>query len=286
MRGRTRSEKTNRKGTRKRTDRGNEERNAHVRCVGETERERVRGGPRRKRAKRRRKGPPAPHNAAWFMARAHIHRVTHDIIIPLILRQIPRWLNHTGHAVNHAGRLMWTRPALAVLSPLNHGGRWIQSPGLRWITLVLASDRPSSSPPASFFHVLFPLSPFSTTGSNLRGAFPRPCVEPTHSICLLSFPYFYSRRPVIHRRISEPISRGTTNTVAATTCVRDTVGLRNRDFTHRSFGSRCDNTPSSTRELVSNRRWGSLFDRQIYFRVLSLYFLVTGVHLFERNGRR
>lgn len=61
------------------------------------------------------------------MARAHIHRVTHDIIIPLILRQIPRWLNHTGRAVNHTGRLMWAWPALAVLSSLNRGGRWIQS---------------------------------------------------------------------------------------------------------------------------------------------------------------
>lgn len=37
------------------------------------------------------------------MGRARIRRVTHDIIIPLILRQIPRWLNHTGRAVNHHG---------------------------------------------------------------------------------------------------------------------------------------------------------------------------------------
>lgn len=144
----------------------------------------------------------------------------------------------------------------------------------------------SLPPPSSFFHVVFPLSPFFATGSNLRGAFPRPCAEPTHSICLLSFPYFYSRRPVIRRRISEPISRGTTNTVAATTCARDTVGLRNRDFTHRSLGSRCDSTlifHERTREQ-SSLGLASSTDR--YSRVLSFHFLVTGVRLLERDGKR
>lgn len=77
------------------------------------------------------------------MARAHIHRVTHDIIIPLILRQIPRWLNHTGRAVNHTGRLMWAWPALAVLSSLNRGGRWIQSWPLRWITVTYSGRTPT-----------------------------------------------------------------------------------------------------------------------------------------------
>lgn len=71
------------------------------------------------------------------MARAHIHRVTHDIIIPLILRQIPRWLNHTGRAVNHAGRLMWARPALCCFIFFEPRGQvnlvlWPHS----WITII------------------------------------------------------------------------------------------------------------------------------------------------------
>lgn len=48
----------------------------------------------------RRKGPPALQ-CGLIYGLLHIHRVTHDIIIPLILRQIPRWLNHTSRAVNH-----------------------------------------------------------------------------------------------------------------------------------------------------------------------------------------
>lgn len=83
------------------------------------------------------------------MARAHIHRVTHDIIIPLILRQIPRWLNHTGRAVNHTGRLMWAWPALAVLSSLNRGGRWIQVLASAELLLPILA-----APPRHFLTVL------------------------------------------------------------------------------------------------------------------------------------